>query len=334
MAASNVAAWKPFSSPNLLSDCQGSISGRDSDIELVVRCKCRPLSAPCTFCLRCLTERVLVLIRTSMESPSSAAMSSDIVTSPRRRALAPLDANTPRVGKEAKPTLVKRISAALHRKTTSSLWDDSEEVVTVEKERTRRSALEASSMDASEASSMDELRRRLVPSATASEASGAPATVLETILQTPAVAEFLRTHSDAALLTGGERVRCSLTNVVMWADIAELKGHWSSKRYRQAAGRSLVGGASRKSRAKTTPVTCAVPSVDSTPAWHLSTGVDPTLPTEPTVEPITATSEPQLEPAESTVEATAEPTVESTAEPTVETNDPDPWSLVDEEAVH
>ena len=277
-----------------------------------------------------------------MESPSSAAlersMSSDVVTSPRRRALAPLDANTPQVGKEAKPTLVKRISAALHRKTTSSLWDDSEEVVTVEKERTRPSASEANSIDGSETSSMDELRRRLVPSATASQASGAPATALETILQTPAVAEFLRTHSDAALLAGGERVRCSLTNVVMWADIAELKGHWSSKRYRQAAGSGrilLVGGASRKSRAKTTPVTCAVPSVDSKPGCHLSTGVDPTLPTEPAVEPITATSEPPLEPPlEPQLEPAAESTVEATAEPTVETIDADPWSLVDEEAVH
>ena len=289
-----------------------------------------------------------------MESPSSAvldefieaalerSMSSDVATSPRRRALAPLDANTPRVGKEAKPTLVKRISAALHRKTTSSLWDDSEEVLTIEKERTRPSASEASSTDGSEASAMDELRRRLVPSATASEASGAPATALETILQTPAVAEFLRMHSDAALLTGGERVRCSLTNVVMWADIAELKGHWSSKRYRQAAGsgRSLVGGASRKSRAKTTPVTCAVPSVDSTPAWHLSTGVDPTLQAmhDPN-EPITATSEPPLEPPlepqlEPAAESMVEPTVELTAEPTVDTNDPDPWSTVDEEVIH
>ena len=270
-------------------------------------------------------------------------MSSGVVTSPRRRApLAPLDANTPRVGKEAKPTLVKRISAALHRKTTSSLWDDSEEVLTIEKERTRPSASEASSTDGSEASAMDELRRRLVPSATAAQASGAPATALETILQTPAVAEFLRMHSDAALLTGGERVRCSLTNVVMWADIAELKGHWSSKRYRQAAGsgRSLVGGASRKSRAKTTPVTCAVPSVDSTPAWHLSTGVDPTLQAmhDPN-EPITATSEPPLEPPlepqlEPAAESMVEPTVELTAEPTVDTNDPDPWSTVDEEVIH
>ena len=266
-------------------------------------------------------------------------MSSGVVTSPRRRApLAPLDANTPRVGKEAKPTLVKRISAALHRKTTSSLWDDSEEVLTIEKERTRPSASEASSTDGSEASAMDELRRRLVPSETAAQASGAPATALETILQTPAVAEFLRTHSDAALLAGGERVRCSLTNVVMWADIAELKGHWSSKRYRQAAGSGrilLVGGASRKSRAKTTPVTCAVPSVDSTPGCHLSTGVDPTLPTEPAVEPITATSEPPLGPQlELQLEPAAESMVEATTEPTVETIDTDPWSLVDEEAVH
>ena len=275
-------------------------------------------------------------------------MSSGNVTSPHRPALAPLDANTPRVGKEAKPTFVKRLSAALHRKSTSSLYVDSEEAVTVEKER--RSASATSFMDAPEASSMDEVRRRLVPSA-ASQASGAPATALETMLQTPAVAEFLRAHSDATLLAGGERVRCAMTNVVMWADIVELKGHWSSKRYRQAAGsgRNLVGGASRKSRAKTTPVTCAVPSEDSPPAWDLSTGrVDPTLPTEPAVEPITATSEPLLDveppldvappldvgpPLEPPLEPATESTVEDAAEFTAETNDPDPWSLVDEAAV-
>ena len=270
-------------------------------------------------------------------------MSSGNVTSPHRPALAPLDSNTPRVGKEAKPTFVKRLSAALHRKSTSSLYDDSEEAVTVEKER--RCASATSLMDAPEASSMDEVRRRLVPSAAASQASGAPATALETMLQTPAVAEFLRAHSDATLLAGGERVRCAMTNVVMWADIVELKGHWSSKRYRQAAGsgRNLVGGASRKSRAKTTPVTCAVPSEDSPPAWDLSTGrVDPTLPTEPAVEPITATSEPPLDakppldvesPLEPPLEPATESTVEDAAEFTVETNDPDPWSLVDEAAV-
>ena len=270
-------------------------------------------------------------------------MSSGNVTSPHRPALAPLDANTPRVGKEAKPTFVKRLSAALHRKSTSSLYVDSEEAVTVEKER--RSASATSFMDAPEASSMDEVRRRLVPSA-ASQASGAPATALETMLQTPAVAEFLRAHSDATLLAGGERVRCAMTNVVMWADIVELKGHWSSKRYRQAAGsgRNLVGGASRKSRAKTTPVTCAVPSEDSPPAWDLSTGrVDPTLPTAPAVEPITATREPPLDvehplldvepPLEPPLEPATESTVEDAAEFTAETNDPDPWSLVDEAAV-
>ena len=123
-------------------------------------------------------------------------------------------------------------------------------------------------------------------------------------------------------------------------------GHWSSKRYRQAAGsgRNLVGGAARKSRAKTTPVTCAVPSEDSPPAWDLSTGrVDPTLPTAPAVEPITATREPPLDvehplldvepPLEPPLEPATESTVEDAAEFTVETNDPDPWSLVDEAAV-
>ena len=71
-------------------------------------------------------------------------MSSGNVTSPHRPALAPLDANTPRVGKAAKPTFVKHctgsLSAALHRKSTSSLYDDSEEAVTVEKERRSASA--------------------------------------------------------------------------------------------------------------------------------------------------------------------------------------------------
>ena len=161
---------------------------------------------------------------------------------------------------------------------------------------------------------MDELRRRLVPSATASELSGAPATALETILQTPAVAEFLRAHKDAELLTGGESVRCALTNVVILADLAKLKGHWGSKRYRQAAGsgRSLVGGA--RSRAQTAPERCAVPSADNIPSWHLAAAIEPTLPIKPTVEP-TSTTEPTVEP---TVEPTAEPTVEPTVEPLLE----------------